>query len=278
MFDVHTHIWEDERQLGETFGECYRASYVEGAKLRISLDDYRTNVLSNTDGSIILPIRSQKLGIDIKNEYVADACRQLGPKTIGFACVDPAEPEAPSLLDYAVKRLGLRGLKLAPAYQIFDPLSKEVTNILATADRLEIPVLWHQGSTFVQAAPLRHCKPLLLDEIAKRFPRLKMIIAHMGFPWVEDTIALLRMHENLFADVSALSKRPWKLWTTLVLAKESQVQGKLLFGSDFPFDCPNDAAARIRAISRYDIFPGGEGLEENVEALIERDALGLIYG
>lgn len=278
MFDVHTHLWKDEGQLGEVFAGAYKRSYGKEARLEIPLDEYRERVLSKTDGAIILPIRSRKLEICIGNEYIADCCRQLGPKALGFACVDPAEPEAVQLLCDAIKRLGLRGLKLAPAYQVFDPLEDRPMEIYRTAEQLGIPILWHQGTTFVQAAPLKHCQPLLLDEIAKRFPRLRMIVAHMGFPWIEDTIALMRMHENVYADISALSKRPWKLWTALTLAMESRTEHKLLFGSDFPFDEPADAAARLRAVARQSWIPGLPSLEKSVEKLIEKDTWRLLYG
>jgi len=278
MFDVHTHIWNGEAQLGKVFAGAYKNAYGDQALLKISLDEYRKNVLSKTDGAVILPIRSTKIGMDISNEYIADCCSELGDKVIGFACVDPNEPDALDRLRHAIMNLGLQGLKLAPAYQLFDPLDKKAMQIYQLAEELEIPILWHQGTTFIKEAPLKHCQPVLLDEVAKRFPRLKMIIAHMGFPWVEDTIALVRMHKNVYADVSALSGRKWKFWTTLMLASESRVVDKLLFGSDFPFDSPMESAERFRAIARWQGIPGMPSLEGIVDRLIERDTVRLLYG
>ena len=52
--------------------------------------------------------------------YVA----QHPDKLIGWASVDPGEPDAIEQLEHAVLGLGLRGVKLGPAYQHFDPTDR----------------------------------------------------------------------------------------------------------------------------------------------------------
>ena len=72
--------------------------------------------------------------------------------------------------------------------------------------------LWHQGTTFVHDAPLIHARPVLLDEIARRFPTLKMWIAHLGHPWCDELISVIHKHPNLYADMSALTPRPLQFY------------------------------------------------------------------
>ena len=62
----------------------------------------------------------------------------------------PTIPEAPDQLEHAVKQLGLRGLKIGPIYQGYDPLSDGALAMFAKADALSIPIMWHQGTTFVR--------------------------------------------------------------------------------------------------------------------------------
>lgn len=66
------------------------------------------------------------------------------------------------------------------------------------------------------------------------FPDLKMIIAHLGHPWEEDLVVLVRKCPNVYTDVSALHYRPWRYWQAMVTATEYGIGHKLLLGSDFP--------------------------------------------
>jgi hypothetical protein len=84
-------------------------------------------------------------------------------------------------------------------------------------------------------APFAYAKPLLLEQVAYDFPALKIIIAHIGFPWTVDAITLMRKHQNVFADISALCYRPWQLYSALLTALEATVTERLFFGTDWPF-------------------------------------------
>jgi predicted TIM-barrel fold metal-dependent hydrolase len=66
------------------------------------------------------------------------------------------------------------------------------------------------------------------------FPDLKMIVAHLGHPWEEDLVALIRKCPNVYTDISAVHYRPWRYWQAMVTAMEYGVAHKILLGSDFP--------------------------------------------
>src|SRR5262249_12147186 len=141
-------------------------------------------------------------------------------KLIGFASVDPNNSDAPAELREAVSTLGLRGLKLGPIYQHFDPLSDASFAVYEVAQDLGLPVMWHQGTTFVRDAPLLWARPMLLDEVARTFPALRIVVAHLGHPWVDEAMATIRKHPTLFADISALESRPWQYYNGIVSAME----------------------------------------------------------
>jgi predicted TIM-barrel fold metal-dependent hydrolase len=104
-----------------------------------------------------------------------------------------------------------------------------------------------------------------------------MVIAHMGHPWIGETLSLIRKHPQLFADISALYYRPWQFYNALVLAMEYGVLHKLLFGSDYPVTTP---ASTIEALQKVNDVTRGTGLpripEERIEQMIHRDTLGLL--
>jgi len=114
------------------------------------------------------------------------------------------------------------------------PTDSRALAIFAKAEQYGLPIMFHQGTTFPRKAPLKYANPILLEDIALRFPNLKMIIAHMGHPWENETIVLIRKQPNVFTDISGLFYRPWQFYNSLRLAVEYGVTDKLFFGTDYP--------------------------------------------
>ena len=167
----------------------------------------------------------------------------------GFASVDPNRPDAIERLVNAVENLGLRGLKLGPAYQQFDPWSAAALGLLEVADHYRLPVLWHQGTTFVSQAWLEVAQPYRLDKVARRFPDLPMWIAHLGHPWCEEAASVVRKHEHLFADISALVSRPYQFYQALVSFYEYGIFDRVIFGTDYPFFDVVSTVAALRSVN-----------------------------
>jgi predicted TIM-barrel fold metal-dependent hydrolase len=178
------------------------------------------------------------------------------------------------VLEHAVDDLKLRGVKLGPIYQNIHPLDERMMPIYKFCEKRNLPILIHQGTTFPQKAPLKYSLPILLEDVALQFPDLKMVIAHMGHPWIDETIVLIRKQPNFYADISALHYRPWQFYNALIIAKEYGVFNKLLFGSDFPFTNPD---ATIEALHNFNQMAIGTNMpklsEEEIHSLIHSPTL-----
>lgn len=213
---------------------------------------------------------------DVNNDTAA-LVRAFPDKLIGFLTVHPRDPEVMDEIDRSVQDLGLRGIKLGPNYQNFDPLGEEGMRVFRRAEELGLPVLLHQGTSPVQFADLDYAHPRHLDRVAMTFPNLKLILAHMAHPWQSDCIVVIRKHPNLFADISALFYRPWSCYNAMRLATEWGVLDKLLFGSDFPVATPQETMDGMREVNR---ILDGTSLprvpEDEIERIIERDSLSLL--
>ena len=211
------------------------------------------------------------------NDYVAEFVSAAPARRLGFLSIHPEVPGAESELERARTELGLVGIKLGPNYQVFDPLGPAALRIYELAERHGLPILFHQGASPVREAPLRFAHPLLMDEVAIRFPELRVVMAHLGHPWQRETIVTIRKHPHVYADVSALFYRPWSFYEGLRLAHEWGALDKLLFGSDFPIATPAETAAGLRAVNAP---VAGTGLPpvplDAIERLIERDPLPLL--
>lgn len=148
---------------------------------------------------------------------------------------------------------------------------------MGRAEELGIPVLIHQGTTFCSNVSLEIANPVQLQPLALEFPRLRIVIAHLGHPWINETLVLIRKNRNMYSDISALYYRPWQFYNALVSAMEYGVLERLLFGSDYPFTTPESTAAALRKVNE---MVKGTHLpripEAKLEAMIHRDTLELL--
>lgn len=208
------------------------------------------------------------------NESTAEFVAASPQRRIGFLSVDPTAPGALAEAERCRVELGLRGVKLGPNYQRFDPLDPRAFELYAWAEANGLPILFHQGASPIREAPLRYAHPLTMDEIAIAHPQLRIVMAHMGHPWQRETIVTIRKHPHVYADVSGLPYRPWSFWEALRLASEWGATGKLLLGSDFPIATTAETIAALRGVN--DVV-AGTGLppvpEPEIEAIVARDAL-----
>jgi uncharacterized protein len=289
IVDCHTHIWQSPDQLGRrdwtdpnkaARARSPREPMAERALWRYSpLADPAQYWSQNhvVDKSIVLGFKSRHMSVEIPNRFVAEYVSRFPQKLIGFAGIDPTDPGAVAELRAARTDLNLRGITLSPANQDFHPTDSRALAIYAEAEKQSMPILIHPVAQFNDDSKLEYARPYLLDEVARAFPKLRLIIAQLGYPWIEETICLLSKHPNVFADVSGLLTRPWQAYNALVNAHESQVMEKLLFGSDFPFTGVSDCIESLYSVNQMTL---GTNLpvvpRESLRGIVERDTLGLL--
>lgn len=270
IFDCHTHIFGEGQVTGPMLIAAQRA-WGKDTDLFIP-PSVHAEAVKHCDGAIVLAFDAPATGFHVSNEYVANYVHQHPGRLFGFASVDPNREDAPRMLEEAVREFRLSGLKLGPIYQNFYPDDRVYFDLYAKADELGIPILWHQGTSFVPEGFLDASRPAALDPIARAFPNLKMVIAHMGHPWVDECIAVVRKNPNMYMDLSALGSRPWQFYNALVSAMEYGVLHKILFGSDFPFFTPEKM---IEALENINQFTEGTALpripEQEIHAIIHRN-------
>ncbi len=278
IFDCHTHVFGPGHFGGATLAAVKRA-WGEDKEMN-ALPEQNWECVKDIDGAIVLAFDAPATGIVVPNEYVAEYVLKHPGKLFGFASVDPNKLNATSLFESAIKEMNLSGLKLGPIYQNFYPDQKQHFPLYAKAQELGVPILWHQGTSFVPEGFLDASRPAMLDPIARAFPNLKMIIAHMGHPWVGECISVVRKNQNMYMDISALITRPWQFYNAMVLAMEYGVTHKVLLGSDYPFFTTEqtiDSFRKINAVAEGTNMPRIS--EQIIEDIIQRNTpeiLGLL--
>jgi hypothetical protein len=211
------------------------------------------------------------------NDDTAAFVGRHADRLIGFLTVHPRSPDALAEIDRAHGDLGLKGIKLGPNYQNFDPLDEDAFRVYRRAQELGLPVLFHQGTSPVRHADLDFAHPRHMDRVATAFPELRVVMAHMGHPWWIDTITVIRKHPNVYADVSALFYRPWSQWECFRYATEWSVLHKMLFATDFPVATVEETIAGMRRVNEPIAGTAMPRVpEEEIDKIIHRDALGLL--
>jgi predicted TIM-barrel fold metal-dependent hydrolase len=108
----------------------------------------------------VFAIRAPFTGVLGSQEAVADFVKRHPDRFAGWCSVDPNDQACVEQLKHYVNNLGLRGLKLGPIYQNFDPSDPRHLPLFQEAERLGIPVNWHQGTSFVRNGPLKYSNPV----------------------------------------------------------------------------------------------------------------------
>jgi len=277
IVDVHTHVWECPCHIGEEFIHDAKVTAGAGYKdIHVNLDAH-WEAMRPVDRAIVLGFRARHVGVLVPNEYVAEYVARHPEKLIGFCSVDPQDPDAAEQLDHSVQTLRLRGLKMGPIYQNVAPSDSRFRRLMKRAEELRIPMLIHQGTTFCANVSLEIANPIQLQPLALEFPKLVTVIAHMGHPWIAETMVLIRKNRNMYADISALFYRPWQFYNALVTAMEYGVLDRLLMGSDYPFTTPRETMDKLRAVNRMAENTNLPRIPEKaIEDLINRDTLSIL--
>lgn len=270
LVDTHTNLGWYPDHFSEEFVEFALAAKL--AKMKRSPDVYfaanvqsMKNAFDSTpatlleatkkcDKVIVFGLKAPYAGIDIPQEMIADFVKKHSDRFVGWCSVDPNDRDCIDQLAHYVNDLNLRGLKLGPIYQNFNPADPRHLPLFRKAEKLGIPVIIHMATSFVRTGPLKYSNPMLLEDVAVACPDLRIIISHLGHPWEADCVVLIRKHPNLYANISALHYRPWRHWQAFITALEYGVENKLIFGSDFPSATPEQLIAGLYKVN--DIVEG----------------------
>jgi predicted TIM-barrel fold metal-dependent hydrolase len=276
LIDVHTHCHLSEHwgcEWHRNWQPVYGKEYPDNTPEQYD----EAMAAAGVDLAFVFGMRATRAGVITPNEFVEKFCAETATDTVGFMALDLSDPDVLDQLADGIAR-GLGGIKLYPVLAHFDPRDPAHDPFFRAATEAGLIVLWHMGATPSPEGRLDLSEPLLVDDVARRHPDLRQIIAHLGHPWQRETIVVLRKNRNVFGDVSAAWARPLDGFLALVRAQEWDVVPKLLFGSDYPMWTPAEAVAGLRELAA--MRPAGYPAiaPETVEWLVDGDpraALGL---
>jgi predicted TIM-barrel fold metal-dependent hydrolase len=184
-------------------------------------------------------------GVDA-NDWLARAIAPH-PNLVGFACIDPKEPDAARRLRDSAT-MNLKGVKIHP------PVMKTALNDPAcrpfwvAAEELRMPIVCHTGA---HGWYLKHYVPMLLDDIARDHPALPILIEHMGgMAMFDEALSVLMNNRLVFAGYT-METGPMGRFPSSALRPE-QIQtlrhvagpARIIYGLGYPWNSDNRRALR----------------------------------
>jgi len=212
------------------------------------------------------------------NKKLSEYVSKHKEKMVGFAVVGPTKDKTNvKNLAFITDKLQLKGTVLYCSSCGFHPAHSRAMRFYESAQELGLPVFFHNGGPLKSEAVLDYTQPYLLDEVAREFSALKIIIGTMGIPFVEQTLSMVAKHKNVYADLTIRPSNIWQVYNMVTAAHECGVMDKLLFGSGFPFSKAGECMEtllgfnKLLADTNLPTVPRG-----NIRNIIERDTLELL--
>jgi predicted TIM-barrel fold metal-dependent hydrolase len=155
------------------------------------------------------------------------------PQVLQSATFYP-EPEAAAYVADALDR-GARVFKVHVQVGAFDPRDRLLDDVWARLEETGTPVVIHCGS-----GPLagEHTGPEPMAGLLQRFPRLQLVIAHLGMPEYREFLELAERYERVHLDTTMFAtdftEHGRNAFDRAQLPRLSDLRDKVLLGSDFP--------------------------------------------
>jgi predicted TIM-barrel fold metal-dependent hydrolase len=246
---VHVHVETDSHghfSLPDTFLEA-SSKYFKADEKRPGVDEIADYYRQRRLGAVIFSVDIEGFTghPPLSNEEIAEAAAKHADVLLPFASIDPHKGVAGARrLRRLVEDHGVRGLKFHPSIQDFAPNDGAADPLLEVAQEYGLVALFHTGQTGIGAnmrggggVRLALSNPMLLDDVAVRFPDLTIIMAHPSFPWQDEALSVATHKPNVYIDLSGWSPKYFP--PQLVRYAKSLLQDKVLFGSDYPLITPD---------------------------------------
>jgi uncharacterized protein len=135
----------------------------------------------------------------------------------------------------------IKGIKLYCGYEHHYPYDERYQIIYDMCIEFGCPLMIHTGDAFSHRAKIKYSHPLNVDDVAVDNPELKIVMCHIGNPWITDCQEILYKNKNVYADISGLIVGDFTLSGEIHYANKIKEilnyvdsPHHLLYGSDWP--------------------------------------------
>jgi predicted TIM-barrel fold metal-dependent hydrolase len=201
------------------------------------------------------------------NHWVANVQSTFSPHGIGFGTFHPGDDDLiPELVDEAFGKLGLRGAKLHPQVGRFGLDDARLDPLYERAVDYGAVLMIHAGR---RPEANDHVGARAFARMMRRFPKLKVIVAHSGADEFDAFFDLCGLYEGVFLDTAMVFNK--FLGGPPPIQRILEYQDRVLYGSDFP-NIPYAVESGVQALLDLRL---GRALEEKLLCTNAARLLGL---
>ncbi|ARM76911.1 amidohydrolase family protein [Acidianus manzaensis] len=233
--DAHTHVWFKE-VLPQNFpspGYTFKP---------FSLQDVIKEMDEANIDYIVIIAYSSRIVWNTKEDFAINTIKFLKDYKNRFSVVGGVEVEKLSKEEakFWIEKqyeAGVSGFKIHPVHSWIKPNAyreeeggiENLRILYEFAEDNNLPVIIHTGTSSFSMSRNKYGDPIFLDDIAVDFPKLKIVMAHMGRPnWISTAFQLCRIRNNIYAEISSIP--PKKLLE--YIPRLEILKDKLIYGSD----------------------------------------------
>lgn len=238
VIDCHTHCFPDS--IAERAVQRLTSAY----EVTASFDGTVAGVLGQMDASgidisVILPVATKASQVTSINDWSAGI---RNDRLIAFGAMHPEFPAIGEEIDRMIS-MGIRGMKLHPNWQGFDPDSPCAFPIYEAAQGRMI-AYFHGGDELEKWPEPIASTPEALANVHRMFPRLTMVVAHMGGYLMWDEVEKHLLGSDVYLDFSACFPEDISDERLTAMIRAHGVE-RVLYGSDSPCGHPVHQLVRL---------------------------------
>lgn len=186
------------------------------------------------------------------NNSVKDLCKAYPDRFTGFITFDPTSADDPIALLEASVEWGCKGINIEAWSYDKNPTDPYYMKIIDYCAKHDLIVTTHTSINFSVFHSIYHSHPRFIDEIACKYPDLKIVANHGGFPWVTEMVAVAWKHPNVYIEFGGVTPKymakPGTGWEPMLCYGNSQLKKQLLWATDWPIiDC-RDCLQQFQAL------------------------------
>src|ERR1700737_2497280 len=197
------------------------------------------------------------------NEWIADFTREHRDRLLPVGSVHPRHERDVRGEIQRVLDLGVRMIKIHPPHQEFSPNAyrnelPQLAELYQECNVRQVPIMFHTGTSIFPRARNVYADPMPIDDVAVDFPRIPIILAHVGRPlYGETAFFLARRHPTIRIDLSGIPPKSLPRY----VPRLTEIADKVVWGTDWP--APGVISPR-RNVEEFLALGYGEAVERRV--------------
>lgn len=241
IIDFHTHAFRDDVAekavpLIENQGNIEAKLDGKVSSLLFSMDK------NGIEKSIVCSIATKPKQF---NSIIIWSKEIYSERIIPFPSFHPYDPSALEKIEI-IKKEGFKGIKLHPYYQNFDIDEKRMYKIYEKIEMENLILVLHTGFDFAFER-IKRADPLKILKVKENFPKLKLVVTHLGGWNMWDEVEEFIIGQNIYMDISYsldfLSPERAKKMI------KSHPEDYILFGSDSPWKDQGETLELFRKLN-----------------------------